>query len=50
MEWTENEEQTNDRCSTASSISNSGEVNPIQTSNGSKKTQSANGSHNTIEW
>lgn len=26
MEWAENEELTNDRCSTASSISNSGEV------------------------
>lgn len=27
MEWVENEELTNDRCSTASSISNSGDVN-----------------------
>lgn len=27
MEWIENEEVTNDRCSTASSVSNSGELN-----------------------
>lgn len=33
MEWTENEEIINDRCSTASSLSNSGETNPLVNSN-----------------
>lgn len=38
MEWIENEEVTNDRCSTASSLSNSGELNAITSahSNGPK--------------
>lgn len=38
MEWAENEELTNDRCSTASSISNSGDANGSVSaqSNGSK--------------
>lgn len=49
MEWVENEEQNNDRCSTASSISNSGENIVAQTphSNGLNpaKSQSANGNH-----
>lgn len=30
MDWTENEEPMNDRCSTASSLSNSGEVGSVQ--------------------
>lgn len=33
MDWVENEELTNDRCSTASSISNSGDANSVFTAN-----------------
>lgn len=45
MEWVENEELTNDRCSTASSISNSGDVNSGLSahSNGPKAANSQNG-------
>lgn len=51
MEWAENEELTNDRCSTASSISNSGDVNGSISaqSNGSKAMNNLNlnGTQNT---
>lgn len=51
MEWIENEEVTNDRCSTASSLSNSTELNNVISahSNGPKSAnnnQTANGTHN----
>lgn len=48
MEWIENEEVTNDRCSTASSLSNSTELNNVLSaqSNGPKSgnNQALNGS------
>lgn len=51
MEWAENEELTNDRCSTASSISNSGDMNGSVSaqSNGSKviNNLNLNGTQNT---
>lgn len=51
MEWIENEEVTNDRCSTASSVSNSGEFNSSALSahsNGTKplNNQTLNGIQN----
>lgn len=51
MEWNDSEEQNNDRCSTASSTSNSGEVNSgiLSISNASQpvgKRQVPNGNHN----
>lgn len=49
MDWVENEELTNDRCSTASSISNSGDGNMLAAhSNGSKSmnNQALNGNAN----
>lgn len=43
MDWNENEEQINDRCSTASSLSNSGEVGSVQlTHKKSAKNQTSN--------
>lgn len=50
MDWVENEELTNDRCSTASSISNSGDLNGSSSihSNGPKPVnQHLNGNQNT---
>ncbi|XP_031638864.1 putative uncharacterized protein DDB_G0282133 [Contarinia nasturtii] len=51
MDWAENEDLTNDRCSTASSISNSGDVNSSLSfhSNGPKtvNSQHLNGNQNT---
>lgn len=51
MEWAESEDLTNDRCSTASSTSNSGDVNGSITTqaNGPKSmnSQNLNGNQNT---
>lgn len=51
MDWVENEDLTNDRCSTASSISNSGDANSLPHSNGQKmvqnQTQNGNPNGNT---
>lgn len=52
MEWIENEEVTNDRCSTASSLSNSTELNNVLSghSNGPKSVNNQttmNGTQNT---
>lgn len=48
MDWTDNEEKTNDRCSTASSLSNSGEVDSVQlTQTKSAKNQTSNGNHSS---
>lgn len=46
MDWVENEELTNDRCSTASSISNSGDANSVFTSNSNGPKVMANQTQN----
>lgn len=50
MDWVENEELTNDRCSTASSVSNSGEINSSLSSqaNGPKAVNNQNVNGNQV--